>query len=768
MAAQLPLLIAFGLLFGTGNGDPATPVLRPQPFAITVVDSETGRGVPLVELTTTYGLTFITDSAGRIAVDEPELMGTRVHFSIRSHGYSFPADGFGIRGSALEIVSGGAARIAVMRTNLAERLYRVTGFGIYRDSVLLGEPVPVEHPLRNGLVTGQDSILVVDYRGQRYWFWGDTGWPAYPLGNFGMSGAVTPPPGPELDLEHGPNLRYFVDDRGFSRKMVPLEEPGAVWAGPFMVVRDPKGQPGLFTPFSRMRSLAERLELGLLRYDDQREIFERVATWDQKMPAAPTGHVLRLAGPQPDSEQHFYFTTPFPGLRVPATWEAVQNPAAYEGLTCFAAGARYDETAPAEERTLPPVERDPTGSANLVWRPNTVPLTVKLQQQLVEAGTLHPAERAFVLRDVETGREITTHGGTVRYNAYRQRWVMVALEMGGTSLLGEVWFAEADTPLGPWAYTRKIVSHDDYSFYNVMHHPGCDSADGRRIYFEGTYTAMFSGAKTPTPRYDYNQVMYALALDDPRLVLPIPIYAESLPDGSVRYHERASVCRGVTGTLRVALFVLPPTASVPEGVLLYAAPLEPGRTAERLTLDENVDGARPLGVVAPLRPAADRRPARRYWHLRLAGLESVGGTYTVWLAHPDSNIAEATNSVSPVGRQPRTRVEQEHWVHDEVRLILAVEGARFALTGTFHEGRISGEWQGLTAGGAPGGTRGRWDAEPAMEPLHRTLRGGLHETVLPGGADTADPQRVRTWENPYGERVWPAEWFLLREVGGPE
>ena len=37
------------------------------------------------------------------------------------------------------------------------------------------------------------------------------------------------------------------------------------------------------------------------------------------------------------------------------------------------------------------------------------------------------------------------------------------------------------------------------------------------MYFEGTYTDAFSAAKSKTPRYNYNQVMYRLRLDDPRL-----------------------------------------------------------------------------------------------------------------------------------------------------------------------------------------------------------------------------------------------------------
>ena len=88
---------------------------------------------------------------------------------------------------------------------------------------------------------------------------------------------------------------------------------------------------------------------------------------------------------------------------------------------------------------------------------------------------------------------------------------------GSTSFLGEIWYAEADAPEGPWLKARKIVTHDKYSFYNPVHHPFLDQKGGRIIYFEGTYTATFSGAKFPTPRYDYNQILYRLDLADPRL-----------------------------------------------------------------------------------------------------------------------------------------------------------------------------------------------------------------------------------------------------------
>ncbi|GIT05037.1 MAG: hypothetical protein CM1200mP29_04480 [Verrucomicrobiota bacterium] len=117
-----------------------------------------------------------------------------------------------------------------------------------------------------------------------------------------------------------------------------------------------------------------------------------------------------------------------------------------------------------------------------------------------------------------------TQHGSVYWNDYRQRWVMVISQSFGSSMLGEIWFAEAARPEGPWAYARKIVTHDDYSFYNPKQHPYFAKDGGRTLFFEATYTSTFSGNKYPTPLYDYNQVMYRIQLNDPRLNLPVPVY----------------------------------------------------------------------------------------------------------------------------------------------------------------------------------------------------------------------------------------------------
>ena len=137
---------------------------------------------------------------------------------------------------------------------------------------------------------------------------------------------------------------------------------------------------------------------------------------------------------------------------------------------------------------------------------------------------------------------------------------------------GQIWYAEGDTPVGPWVYARKVVTHDRYSFYNPTQHPFFDQEGGRVIYFEGTYTEAFSGNIEKTPRYDYNQVMYRLDLADPRLALPAPVYRVEGENGAERLLTRDAVEKqGVWGRVReVAFFALPPAVQRPGAVEMRA------------------------------------------------------------------------------------------------------------------------------------------------------------------------------------------------------
>src|SRR6185295_12105461 len=144
------------------------------------------------------------------------------------------------------------------RVNIAERLYRVTGGGQYRDSVLAGKPVPIAEPLLNGEVTGQDSVQTAVYGGKMYWFWGDTNKLSYILGHFGTSGATSPlPKSGGLDPSLGVNLTYFKSPDGFSRKMVAGDDPGLKWIDGLCVVKDADGRERMAARCTRLKKLGE-------------------------------------------------------------------------------------------------------------------------------------------------------------------------------------------------------------------------------------------------------------------------------------------------------------------------------------------------------------------------------------------------------------------------------------------------------------------------------------------------------------------------------
>lgn len=159
---------------------------------VRVVDDATGRGVPLVTLKTVDQVEHVTDSQGWAAVDAPGVAAAdaALWLGCSADGYDCgEADWLGFRGLAVNASSGEVATLHVNRTMRARRLYRLTGRGIYRDSLRLGIPAPegIQHAELDAQVVGQDSVQVAVYKGKVRWFWGDTQRSSYPLGNFATS-----------------------------------------------------------------------------------------------------------------------------------------------------------------------------------------------------------------------------------------------------------------------------------------------------------------------------------------------------------------------------------------------------------------------------------------------------------------------------------------------------------------------------------------------------------------------------------------------------
>jgi hypothetical protein len=550
LAVVFVILVPAAETRGRGLDEPAGKS-RPRVFRIHVVEEGTGRGVPLVELKTVNQIRYVSDSNGIVAFDESGLFNRKVFFTITSHGYEVDKDGFGFRGKALEVTEGGSADIVIRRLNVARRMYRVTGAGIYRDSVLTGDAVPIREPLLNGKVFGQDSAVNAVYQNKIHWFWGDTNRPDYPLGNFHVPGATSELPGHGgLEPEVGVNLSYFLDDQGFARPTAPMPGEGPTWISGLVVLKDQQTRERMFAVYAKIRKMLEVYERGLAEFNPQTQRFEKIAQFPAASAFAgefPDGHPFLY---QDKGVEYIYYATPYPLVRVPADPEHLKKVGSCEAYTCLQPGTRLSQQQ---------FDRGADGHLRYGWKTNTQLLRQDQQTKLIISRRIKPEEALLNLRDIDSGKVVVAHGGSVYWNDYRQRWLMICVESyGSTSMLGEVWCAEADTPLGPWVYGRKIVTHDKYSFYNPKQHPMFDKEGGRIIFFEGTYTTTFSGNPDPTPRYDYNQVMYQLDLSDPRLALPVAIYEDpSGPGASTRLVPKTPPAGPATALPRRVAFFAP-------------------------------------------------------------------------------------------------------------------------------------------------------------------------------------------------------------------
>ncbi len=713
-------------------------------FAIRVVDERTGRGVPLVELRTVHDVVCWTDSNGIVAFDEPGMMDMEVFFYVSSPGYEYPKDLLGNRGLKLRTARGGSATIKLHRLNIAERLYRVTGAGIYRDSLLVGSPVPTKLPSLNGQVTGQDTVIAVLYRGKIYWFWGDTDLPSYPLGNFGASGALSELPGRGgLDPGVGVDLRYFVDETGVSKPMCDLPGPAAHWIESLLTVRDEPGSERLVARVANHTHLGEAESYDLVVFNDQKAVFQPLRHWDVH-PGHDSAHPFRA---QVDGVDYFYL---FPNWRVKADLKSLCELTNYQALTCVAGDGRVrgHETR---------VDRDPAGRPRYGWKAGADRLGPDRVRELVSSGKLKPEESWIDLHDFETGARLPAGRGSVFWNDFRQRWIMLSSHAFNP---GEIWFAEADTPSGPWAYARRVVTHGDYNFYNPTQHPFFDQEGGRLIYFEGTYSDFFSGAHVRTPRYNYNQLMYRLALDDPRLNLPSAVYRVRGTNRASGFSLRNQIeAAGAWEHIEeVAWFALPPESVGEDLVPVYAA-----ENRAALSLAPPAPGDLPLFVGLPL---AEREP----------GI-TLDGSWACHAVMPDGREFDFPIRFSLRGDAVRVENPSPETAgsgtfrNGKLLLTLETRDGRFILQGELNKRSLLGTWQKQDTAS----TKGTWSATPievapperhspvlaVLREYRRLSDGGSEYSVRPdppAGCQSGGRELCRVWKSPGGVLVldWKA------------
>ena len=485
---RLAIIVALGSpLFAAEPAKVALPW-----FGIHVVDEETGRGVPLIELRTVNDIRSVTDNAGWIAFNEPGLMGREVFFYLSGPGYEKEKDGFGYVGVRVTPKAGETATVKLKRTILAERLGRTTGQGMYRDSELLGLPCPLPNLNPSG-VMGQDSVQAVPYHGKLFWLWGDTNVPHYPLGNYRTTCATS---AINAEAEKRIKFDYFMDktDPKKLRAMMPVAAQGAVWLFGLLTVDDGHGKEVLMAHYGRFKGLARPDEHGVVQFNDERGVFETALPLPPEEEwRFPQGNAVR--GKAADGEW-FYFAAPFCQTRVKATHAALLDTKDYEAL-------HFDEV-----------------SQSWQWQHEKRPTSQDDEVKLLLAGKMKPEQARYQVKDVISGKSVRFHNTSITWNAWRKKWVLIGLQSGdrdSPSPLGEVWYAEADSAQGPWRKAVKVASHPRYSYYNPVHHAFLDAEGGRLIYFEGTWSLEFSGNPLAPARYDYNELMYRLDLAAPGL-----------------------------------------------------------------------------------------------------------------------------------------------------------------------------------------------------------------------------------------------------------
>lgn len=453
MITRLLVLSFLGLMSSFAKAEALTPC------RIEVVEKGSGWPVPLVELRTTHNLSFITDNAGFIALDAPELMGRQTWFTVIGHGYDAPKDGFGFRGVRLMPEPGKTLRVEVVRSILARRIGRLTGAGLYAESQKLGEHLD----WKDSGIHGCDSVQNAVHRGRLFWAWGDTNMPNYPLGLFDMSSATTDV-NPLASLEPPLRLKfdYFTDEKGRQRGVAKMPGSGPTWVTAYVSLADKTGAQRLVGSYVKIKPPLDAYESGLCVWNDETSRFDLLRVLLTKSEAAPKqtpmpeGHPALWKDAQ--GKEWVLFGNPLPTLRCPATFEAWQDEKTWEVL--------------------------------------------KPRETLVDAE----------------GAKVKPHSGSIAWNEFRKRWVTVFMEgFGKPSVFGELWYAEADAPTGPWGPAVKVLTHENYTFYNPRIHPEFTPAGSPVLFFEGTYTKEFAKHAHPTPRYDYNQILYRLDLDDPGL-----------------------------------------------------------------------------------------------------------------------------------------------------------------------------------------------------------------------------------------------------------
>ncbi|MDB5324794.1 MAG: hypothetical protein JWM57_363 [Phycisphaerales bacterium] len=474
-------------------------------YAIKVIDAATGRGVPQVDLVMTDGKRYTTDSGGTIAFNRSGYMNVADTFVPETYGYKL-ASGTSV---TLTPVLGTSGTVSLVRTQIAERLYRETGVNKYSQTVAVGGTSPITYAGVGapGRVFGQDSGLTAVYKGKLYEFWGDTGRDnnndgaddGGVAGKYRTTGGIIDlPANGGLDPAVGENINYILNTDGTLKEMFPSSNGFTgplVWASSPMVTYDTSGNEKMVIGYSSINGGSTVVDHGFAVWNDSTQQFTKINTYALNTPLNP-GQNATLTSINGVS----YYIIPNGNafIRVKNTYADLTNINSYEVYTPLKPGtilAKDTFLGLTHVYAASDINRDANGNVLWTWAANTTALNSADYSNLNNDGTIPWAKNGFAFQNADgTDHPLFSTAG-LSYNDYTKSWTFIGQQTFGTSGFGEIWFAQSKNLLGPWNFTRKVQTNtedngvnDTYTFYNLIQHPYY-SRDGQYLYYEGTNTS---------------------------------------------------------------------------------------------------------------------------------------------------------------------------------------------------------------------------------------------------------------------------------------
>jgi len=443
--------------------------------------------------------------------------------------------------------------------------------------------------------------------------------------------------------------------------MIEIPGSGFVWFDWLMVLHEKDGQVQLVAKYARVKPNFKNYERGLAIYNDKAERFEKYKTVNSWIPYYHVNHHPFLT--ETGVKKYYYMTSEFNFSRIKPILKEIAEPKSYESFTCLKEGQKFNKSNLM-------VDRDSKGKLIWGWKKDTDPIGVVEQQTLLDSGKITKDEKWLHLQDLYTGEKIITSRNSIYWNDYRKKWILIAGKK-----VGEIWYSEADTPLGPWIFAKRILKHDKF-FYNPVHHPFFDQDGGRIIYFEGTYTNSFLREKNLTPRYEYNQLMYRLSLDDSRLFMPEPMYRIQSDQNSTGYkfgyslteHEKADNIQ------KVGFFAFPANRHYPNLIPIYS-------TGNLLSTIKNETGE----ILFYALPFTKNEKILGKWELSLTDNIFFNKIITI------KNSLGINNITTEFEDQGLTLIKS-NWEDDKFTLSLSHFHDVYNLEGTINAGKLSGKW----------------------------------------------------------------------------